>query len=625
MNTRLTLLAVVAVVLLGFALRLYRIDAVPLRGDEAFSVTNWARQPLADSLTKTASIEPHPPLTYVLFRAWGLLAGTSEFTMRLLPALFNLPGIPALYAIGKCLGGRRIGLLAAFLWAVHPYEIWHAQDARNYAIWAGLSALSLWLGLHALVRRRPVDWLLYILTATVAIQVYYLELFTQAALALYVVISRWGNWPLVTRWLAAQAFVVGTAMLSFIMLQGQLFAQGGYGGTAGQGLDTPRLLTWFLPTLTFGHTLPAEFVVLLWSPLLFILALALLLVWRRNRNHALLLMLLGFVPLLLIGLVSLKLDVFRPHYILSAAPAYILIFAALVVEIQNKRNVYIIQRFLPLVMVGVWLGVDFISLYNHYFVPDYTKAKNWPALTSYLRTRLEFGDLVIQTAVDAAFGFYYNSPNDEQALPENPQQPVEAIVQTLEDVSARYRSIWLVGQTFPDWPNAGVVEQWMQDHMQRVRSTQIAGLRIEQYMPWSVADDEIESAPLVSFAGTTELVGIQVFTPPEPTGELTILAYWRAVSTSDTPLKLFVHLIGSTNPATGSPLWTQDDQFPQDGRISTAVWSVGDVYRDVYSLPISTVTPGEYTLVIGLYNPETGERLPVNGGDSYTVQSIHLP
>jgi hypothetical protein len=227
--------------------------------------------------------------------------------------------------------------------------------------------------------------------------------------------------------------------------------------------------------------------------------------------------------------------------------------------------------------------------------------------------------------VDAAFGFYYDAPEDDIALPADPQQPPEEILQILDDRSKHYRSIWLVGQTFPDWPNVGVVESWMQTHMQRVRQTQVSGLRIEQYMPWEVRVGEPVNAPQAIFAHLVELVGAQVFTPPEPTGELTVWVYWRPLSTSETPLKVFVHLIGENNPATGSPLWTQDDQFPQDGHLSTTDWLPTEVYRDVYTIPVSAVPAGPYYLEIGFYNPDTGVRLSVNGGDSYTLQSIELP
>jgi hypothetical protein len=626
MSSHRALAIVVVLTIAGFALRVYRIDAVPLRGDEAFSVVNWARQPLAESLTGTAAREPHPPLTYVLFRGWGLLAGTTEFSMRFLPALFNVVGIPALFALGCRLGGRRMGLLAAMLWTVHPYEIWHAQDARNYAIWAGVSSVALWLGLRAWGMRHPVDWLLYILAATIAIQIYYLELFTLAALGLHVAVTRWRDRRLLFSWLAAQGFVVATALLSFLALQGQLFASYGYGGTAGHGLDVPRLFTWFLPSLMFGETtLPASIVILLWPIVLAVLLLSLMVVLRRDRSMAVLLGLLGLLPLTFIGLVSLRLDVFRPHYVLSTVPAFVLMFSALVLEISRGIPLNGLRRYVPAALVWGWLILSGFSLYNYYFVLDYTKASDWPALTNYLRRRLEPNDLVVQAAVDPAFGFYYDAPNDDIALPSDPRQSPEEIVRILDERSKRYRSIWLVGQTFPDWPNAGIAEQWLETHLQLVRRTQTAGLRIEQYMPWDVRVGEEVAAPRATFANVVELVGIQVFTPPEPTGELTVWAYWRPLRTSDTPLKVFVHLLGPTNPATGTPLWTQDDQFPQDGRLITTNWVVTDVYRDVYSLPTSAVPAGDYRLVTGLYDPQTGERLQVNGGDSYTIQSIRLP
>src|ERR1044071_366098 len=144
----------IAIIMLGFFLRLFHLTSVPLRGDEAFSVQYWAGQPLSVSLAKTATIEPHPVLTYALFRGWGLVAGYSELAMRMLPALVGLLGIPAIYAVGKRLGNRQIGLVAALLFALHPFEIWHAQDARNYAIWAGMSLVALWLGLRALDKQR---------------------------------------------------------------------------------------------------------------------------------------------------------------------------------------------------------------------------------------------------------------------------------------------------------------------------------------------------------------------------------------------------------------------------------------------------------------------------------------
>ncbi len=614
----------ITITLAGFALRLYRLDAVPLRGDEAFTLQNWVQQPLDYSLAHIATIEPHPFLNYVFFRIWGLLVGTSEIAIRILPALANTLSIPAIYALGSRLAGKRVGLLAALLWAVHPYQIWHAQDARNNAIWAGFSVISLWLGWRALQQRRWQDWLLYALVMAVTANVFYLELFTIAAFTLFVLISRWRQWQLLRIWLIAQVPAVLGAVVSFIILQGHLLTSGGYGGTIGQDTDITRLWTHFVPTLTFGETLPADFIANLWPIVLLILVVGLIVLWRRNREAALFLTLIGFLPLVMLTTLALRLHIFVPRYVLDAAPAYSLIVAALIAAIWESAKPLWLRRPLAFALMGAWLCVAAFSLYNYEFVPAYAKSKDWPALTNYLHSHVTEDDLVIQLAADAAFGFYYHAPADNIALPASPDQPPTEITAILSQYSTRYHGIWLVGQTFPDWPNVGVVEMWMRDHLQEVRVTQLAGLQVKQYLPWQVNPAEIETSPLAVFADTVELAGARVF-PPEPTGQLTVWVYWRPLKTTTAPLKVFIHLEGKVNPDTGSPLWTQDDHFPPNDRVSSSNWSSDVLYRDIYTLPLASVPSGAYTLRLGLYDSNTGKRLTTGDSDSYLIQNINLP
>lgn len=156
--------------------------------------------------------------------------------------------------------------------------------------------------------------------------------------------------------------------------------------------------------------------------------------------------------------------------------------------------------------------------------------------------------------------------------------------------------------------------------MQIVRNTHVKGLRIQQFMPWEVKETFAKQS--VMFGETVSLVGAYV--SPEQTNDLTIWLYWLPLEPTQTPLKIFVHLIGSTNPNTNTPLWSQDDQFPQDGRISSTTWTT-TTFRDVYTLPLSAVSPGTYTLEIGLYNPANGDRLTTATGDTYELQELTLP
>jgi 4-amino-4-deoxy-L-arabinose transferase-like glycosyltransferase len=623
-----TLPIMMIIIMVGFFLRIFHLTTVPLRGDEAFSVQYWAGQPLNISLAKTATIEPHPLLTYAIFRGWGLIAGTSELAMRILPALIGLLGIPAIYAVGKRLANRQLGLLAALIFAIHPFEIWHAQDARNYAIWAGMSLVALWLGLRLLDKQRKQDWLLYTVAASLAANIFYTELLTVAAFGLFVLIAYWGKWKAMFAWASAAAIATALSLGSFIIFQMPLFARGGYTGTIGTTLDTSQMWTHFLPALSFGEiTLPPETLTSLWPLVAIMLIAGLIILWDNNRRRALALTLLALLPLLLLTVISTRLNIFTPRYVLSTVPAFILIFANLLIYIaqQLPRKV---TTLIAIILLGGWLFVSGTSLRNYYFDPAYAKARNWPALAHYLQQNTQPNDLVIQSAADSAFGYYYHQVQAAEApdiaLPETPAQPTTDIESKLASYSQQKNTIWQVGQEFPDWPNVGTVRTWLDNHMQIILSGQAGELPYRVYKNWQVASEEISNKTDAAFENAAKLIGYQIIYPPQNDENLTVWLYWKPLTTTASPLKVFVHLLGPVNPATGFPLWSQDDRFPQNGRISTQTWSPDDIYRDIYTLPLKNVPAGSYTLEVGFYNPDTNTRLKVDDSDSYILQSIEL-
>lgn len=641
-------LPLILILLLGFALRLYRLDAIPFRGDEAFSVQSWTAVPLSRSLTEIAAIEPHPPLTYVAFRVWGLVFGTeSEFLLRMLPLLFNLLGIPALFVLGKRLSGRdAVAYLAALLWAIHPFEIWHAQDFRNYGIWAGMNALSLYCALRIIMGKRSIaNWAIYSLIATLTALIFYNELISIGVLGLFVLLSRYRDWRFVFQWSALNLAIIALTIAVFLVFQGNLLTSGGYGGTTG-GFEAWQWWQRFLPELSFGETLSLSLQQQFapyspWWPLVTILlAGAWGLVFMKNRQTAFFVLLLGIIPLLMLGLISTRLNIFRPRYVLMAAPAYSLTIAYALWILWNGQFTHSLNqnskakfssglfrklrfgRIFAIAVFGLWLGFSLYSLNNYYHEPAFAKAPDWPALIDYLEDNTQAGEAIIQTGVDPAFGYYYDLADiaaGEFGLPADVTQPIPAVITAMEETAADYHSIWIVGQTFPDWPNAGVVENWAFENLQLGRETRIAGLPLRQFLAWEVLPEELDSEISVDF-GVTQLRGSEIMLFQD---ELTLWLYWQAAAESTDSLKIFVHLAGNINPSTGTPLWSQDDQYPQNGRIATSTWAVGEVYRDVYNLPLTGVATGEYTLFVGFYNPETNERLVLpDGSDSYNLGTI---
>jgi hypothetical protein len=96
--------------------------------------------------------------------------------------------------------------------------------------------------------------------------------------------------------------------------------------------------------------------------------------------------------------------------------------------------------------------------------------------------------------------------------------------------------------------------------------------------------------------------------------ELTL--YWQAQRKMDVSYKVFVHLI---DPTTGT-IVAQDDAVPRRWAYPTILWERDEVVEDTVSLPLNEVPPGQYRLVIGLYDQATGERLP-----AYSADDEHYP
>ena len=86
---------------------------------------------------------------------------------------------------------------------------------------------------------------------------------------------------------------------------------------------------------------------------------------------------------------------------------------------------------------------------------------------------------------------------------------------------------------------------------------------------------------------------------------------WQALHSMPTSYKVFVHVV---DPATNSVV-AQDDSIPQHWTHPTNTWQPDEVVVDSISVPLSKVAPGKYQIFIGLYDPETGERLTASSAD----------
>ncbi len=133
---------------------------------------------------------------------------------------------------------------------------------------------------------------------------------------------------------------------------------------------------------------------------------------------------------------------------------------------------------------------------------------------------------------------------------------------------------------------------------------QAAVQRTEQSAAWSPqaypAPDATNAISLpVKFGKTAELIGYEL---KKTADDLTLVTYWRAGDQVVTPLQLFVHAIGPD----GS-IMAQEDRLdaPAFG------WRAGDLIAQVNHLHFDRPTQQPVWIEAGLYDPDSGARVPV--------------
>jgi uncharacterized membrane protein len=105
---------------------------------------------------------------------------------------------------------------------------------------------------------------------------------------------------------------------------------------------------------------------------------------------------------------------------------------------------------------------------------------------------------------------------------------------------------------------------------------------------------------------------------------LCVILYWQAEGEVAADYTVFVHLI-----AADGFVQAQNDSQPVFGYHPTSNWEPGEIVADLHCLVVPPgITPGEYMLKIGLYDPENGSRLsvidPPSSENALNVSSITI-
>ena len=457
-------LPLLGILLLGFALRTYRLAGGSIWWDEGW--TAWLARQAPGEIAAITAADVHPPLSYWLLSGWRFLLGDSEFALRLLSVFAGFLTVVAAYLLARAVAGRLAALLAALVLALSLFDISWSQEIRMYALAALWGGLALWATAHLWRRPRLRWWLLYVLFMAAGLYTLYLfalVLVVANVAALLWLVRRPRPWRATRDWALAQLAVLAL-YTPWLLYAFQRIRR----DSTATPLAPFSFLKIYWTVLTVGSPVSVEQFTLYTVAMLLLFVGLLLLLFLRTRDkpwrqNTLLLLVLGVaLPATIIYLVSLPGNPF--FYAPRFAPRYLIIFVVAYAVLLGWGIAALARRpgwplALPaLLIVGSAALVGMGDYYRgRVRQDDYQSLVN--TLSAYHRP--DDGVLLLTDKDWPIFAYYYDAP--WRGISDRWEDTPEQVETFLDPLWSGHDGLWLVSTQYaPQADPGGLYAGWLE-------------------------------------------------------------------------------------------------------------------------------------------------------------------
>jgi mannosyltransferase len=444
-------IALLAIVLVGLALRIYHIGNHGLFVDEVYSVL--VAKGIGDP--ELIQFDAARPFYFLLLKGW-LAFSSDETWMRLLSVIFGTANIVVIYLLGKALGGAKVGFAAAVLTALSPMEIHYSQQVRMYTLGTFL-ALS---GSLALLKAFDTTKRSYLWVWAAARTMMVLTLPLTAVLllvdGLYAYHHRQGTKLLPLTAVCALVLLVAWSPFLMILLRAQASPYDSWRAT----LDAPNLTDFLTLLVNFTASaiplqecggLPCFDWFTLAYNVIFVPVLGVAVAFCHKQAKMVWCLGWGLIPLTAFLLYS---NVFPPlfitRYTMFTAPFVLILLAFGWAEAWT--------RWRP---VGFGIASVYLLAMTSYLSYFYSHPvhEDWRPVAEYIAAHEKPGDQIVIWNYHSRFllGYYYHGHNqitDMKVLRVNPddESPTRKLKVQLEFDPKPGQRLWLISrETAPGW------------------------------------------------------------------------------------------------------------------------------------------------------------------------------
>ncbi len=483
-----------AIILIAFALRLYRLGEYDYWFDEILCV--FQRNNISEILSGRI-LDSNPPLYFLILNFWGRFS-ESEFWMRLPSVLFAIITILLVYSFTKKIIGDKSALAASFILAISPFHIYYSQEVKMYSLFILLSFISFSSLVMALEEGDKKYFISYSIATALALYTHYFAIYMlcveAGAVILFLIFSKAEKKTLKRLALALASVALIYMPWLPIMLREHFFNTSGFVTT---WIPKPGIKTFFYTLKNFSvgfsspriNYFPA-------SIAYFFMATAGIIQFIKSRGRGALLI-IAFVLLAPLGLfvASIKSPVYLDRYISFTLPFFIIILSASFINLKG-RTVGAICILLSLFsFFGYRDMYEKIPFINQ--APGEHERVSMKEPVEYIKSRWEKGDIVGHScrSTQLSFEYYWGDDSPEQKLvavekfekyPQPAYWPHSSLLpQVVPDALKGGDKIWLVLSWWDPMDKLDYIsvklKKWMDEHFYLSGEKRFPGIFVYEY------------------------------------------------------------------------------------------------------------------------------------------------
>jgi len=653
------------ILIVATCFRFYNLNGQSLWSDEGNSVAMTAYT-FSEIVQRTA-YDIHPPLYYWLLKMWVMVFGTTEIALRSLSAFLGVVLVYLTYLLGQHLFTRRVGIIAAFISACLPLQIYYAQEVRMYMLLAVLSTLTVLLAYWLSNRfwgtiRYWLIGIAYILTVTAGLYTHYAYPLVLVVVNSFAIVS-WLHKKIENSKLQATPGHLQITIHKFLFLQLiSLLLYVPWLPTAYRQLTTwpsekqviplNAILQTLADTLLLGLSWPYETGWL--TTIIITLAIIIAIIPLKSVKHTLspyvLLLLWLLLPILLT--IFIYSPAFLKFLIVATPPLALLLalaFNKIAISMQNNQSqIYINDRknrhqksFLPIFfsrffyplslfsipypllltsfLLSMLTQMFFLSFYHYHTNPTFAR-DNYRGIVNFIEAIHQPQTAIILNAEGQQdiFNYYYQAltPKGSEKLPIHPlprsrpfdeTETIAELTEITSQVSQIYAVYWASQQADP----TGVIEGWLDNNLYKATDQWYGNVRLVSY----ATQAELQFTPYpLRFENKIKLTHYGLGSNQLIPGNILQLGLvWQTTEAISKNYTIFMQILDRANHLVG-----QRDAPPQ---LPSSAWGVNQALTDTHGIFIEPGTPpGQYRLIVGLYDSQTGQRLSLDDGSADFVE-----